>query len=37
MSFFNKCLAKLAHKFIVLKLNRIVNKNKEIFDELAKK
>ena len=37
MSFFYRCLAKLAHKFVVLTLDRIVNKYKEVFDELAKK
>jgi hypothetical protein len=37
MSLFYRCLEKIAHRFIVLNLDRIVNKNKEVFDELAKK
>ena len=37
MSLFYRCLAKLAHRFIVLNLDRFVNKYKEVFNELAKK
>jgi len=37
MSIFYRCLAKLAHKFIVLNLDHFVNKYKEVFNELAKK
>ena len=37
MSLFYRCLAKLAHRFIVLNLDRFVSKYKEVFNELAKK
>jgi hypothetical protein len=37
MSLFYRCLAKLAHKFIVFNLDRFVNKYKDVFNELARK
>lgn len=37
MSIFSRCMAKVVHKFILRDLDRFVNKNKKVFEELATK